>query len=333
MLNTKSMAKFYKNFQEKLFTDFVFEELVLEAFHHQSQHNPIYKSYLQYLKIQPKEVTQIAQIPFLPIEFFKTQRVLCEGIEPEIVFRSSGTTGATTSQHFVQDLSFYQRLSTHLFELEYGAIGNWNVLALLPSYLERSDASLVYMIDNFIKLSGNHSGFYLYNQDNLMEKLSELAKSKKQIMLIGVTFALMDLLEKYDLDLSGCVLTETGGMKGRRKEIVRAELHEIFRKGFNVNEIHSEYGMTELLSQSYSCGNGSFKASKTMRILLREMNDPMRKINDIGRTGGVNVIDLGNIHSCCFVETKDIGRFTNKDSFEILGRFDNSEIRGCNLMV
>ncbi len=327
------MAKFYKNFQEKLFTDFIFEELALEAFHYQSQHNPIYKSYLHYLKIQPKGVTQISQIPFLPIEFFKTQRVLCEGIEPEVVFRSSGTTGATTSQHFVQDLSFYHRLSTHLFELEYGAIENWNILALLPSYLERSDASLVYMIDNFIKLSGNHSGFYLYNQEELVRKLSELTKSKNQIMLIGVTFALMDLLEKHDLDLSGCVLTETGGMKGRRKEIVRAELHEIFRKGFNVNEVHSEYGMTELLSQSYSDGNGSFKESKTMRILLREMNDPMRKINGIGRTGGVNVIDLGNIHSCCFIETKDIGRFADNSSFEILGRFDNSEIRGCNMMI
>ncbi|MFT5917029.1 MAG: hypothetical protein ACJAWV_000104 [Flammeovirgaceae bacterium] len=327
------MAKFYKKFQEKLFADFVFEELALEAFHHQSRRNPVYREYLQYLKKQPKQVTQISQIPFLPIEFFKTQRVLCEGIEPEVVFRSSGTTATSTSQHFIQDLSFYHRLSTHLFELEYGAIENWNILALLPSYLERSDASLVYMIDNFIKHSGNHSGFYLYNQEDLVEKLSELTKSKQQTMLIGVTFALMDLLEKYDLDLSGCILTETGGMKGRRKEIIRSELHDIFQKKFKANEVHSEYGMTELLSQSYSCGNGSFKVSKTMKVLLREMNDPMEKVNEIGRTGGVNVIDLANIHSCCFVETKDIGRFVSKHEFEILGRFDNSEIRGCNLMI
>ena len=328
------MANFYKKFQEKLLEPQIdFEQMAFEAFRFQALENPVYKLYLEKLGIVPSEINSLAKIPFMPIEFFKNHTVLCDGVSPEIVFRSSGTTGQQTSQHFVADLKFYHTLSQQLFQEVYSDLGQYQILALLPSYLERNDASLVFMIDNFIQQAGKHSGFFLHDLPELVEKIELLTKEGASLMLIGVTFALLDLIEQHSIDLSGQIVAETGGMKGRRKEMIRADLHHVLQKALNVDAIHSEYGMTELLSQCYSVGKGVFKMSKSMQILLREMNDPFMPVQQVGRNGGINVIDLGNIHSCCFIETKDIGRLVSKDEFEVLGRFDNSEIRGCNLMV
>ncbi len=308
-----------------------FEELALDVFHYQYFNNLIYKRFVDYLQKDISQFTKIQDVPFLPIEFFKSHTVVSTESEDYELFESSGTTGVDTSKHLVADLGFYERLSVQIFEEEYGSLNNFVVLALLPSYLERSTSSLVYMMQSFIEKTNNkRSGFYLNNIDELIIHLDELKSSGKKVLLVGVTFALLDLAEKFKVDLSHVILMETGGMKGRRKEMIREEVHQRLSTSFNLDSIHSEYGMTELLSQSYSLGGGVFASSRSMRVLIREPQDPFNL--SYNRAGGVNVVDLGNVDSCSFIATQDIGRLL-PNGFEILGRMDNSDIRGCNLMV
>lgn len=332
-----------------------FDSLALEIFRFQAQHDLVYQQYLQHLHIQIDTVKKIEQIPFLPIEFFKTQTVVTGNNPIKTTFESSGTTGQNTSRHHVADPDFYLEIAEQIFEKFYGKLANFQILALLPSYLERTNSSLVYMIEHFIKKSGNpNSGFFL----NEYEKLAKILKNGREsspsgtfqrfngggCLLIGVTFGLLDFAESgIDLsflkDRNDLIVMETGGMKGRRKELLREEVHEILTKAFYVDSIHSEYGMTELLSQGYSSGEGVFGLPVSMKILFRDVNDPFSYVQN-ARSGGINVIDLANIDSCCFIETKDLGAVFSEQSdgvpstkFKILGRFDNSDIRGCNLMI
>ena len=365
-----------------------FDDLALEIFRFQAQHNSVYQQYLQYLNVQADTIKTIEQIPFLPIEFFKTQTVVTGDNPIKTIFESSGTTGQNTSRHHVADPDFYLELAEQIFEKFYGKLADFQILALLPSYLERTNSSLVYMVEHFIKKSNNpNSGFFL----NDYEKLAKVLKGDRskemgemettnsehptsnpkprtsKTLLIGVTFGLLDFVESgtagvpaagvpaagvpVDLsflkDRNDLIVMETGGMKGRRKELLREEVHEILTKAFHVDSIHSEYGMTELLSQGYSSGEGIFDLPVSMKILFRDVNDPFSYVNN-ARSGGINVIDLANIDSCCFIETKDLGAvFRNSmfdatnasnieiqtSKFKILGRFDNSDIRGCNLMI
>lgn len=275
----------------------------------------------------------IYHIPFLPIKFFKKTEIYAPGQQVEKIFTSSGTTGSTTSKHFITDLSIYEESFSKAFELFYGDIKEYIILALLPSYLEREGSSLVYMADKLIEESLHpDSGFYLNNLSLLGEKLVDLDRSGKKILLLGVSFALLDLVEKQNFRLQNTVVMETGGMKGRRKEMIREELHKILKHGFGLEHIHSEYGMTELLSQAYSAGNGIFQCPPWMKILIRDPEDPLSYMAH-GKTGGINVIDLANINSCAFIATQDLGKMHSTDEIEIMGRFDNSDIRGCNLMV
>ncbi len=269
----------------------------------------------------------------MPIAFFKSKKVVSSKNIEQSIFSSSGTTGQITSKHYVTDIALYEKSYLKGFESFYGDVSDYCVLALLPSYLERSGSSLIYMVDDLIKKS-NHpdSGFYLDEIDVLIEKLIRLDSQGKKVLLIGVSFALLDLVEKHQLNLKNTIVIETGGMKGRRKELIREELHDILKKGFGTKAIHSEYGMTELLSQAYSQGNGIFKNPPWMKILIRDTEDPLTLL-EMGKTGGVNVIDLANINSCSFIATQDLGKVHANDTFEIIGRFDNSDIRGCNLMV
>ncbi len=304
-------------------------------FRFQARHNLVYKEYLQYLRVEPEQVKELEKIPFLPIEFFKTHRVVTGSFEPEAVFYSSGTTQSTRSQHEVAHLAWYEQTSRLIFEKFYGPLQDYIVLALLPSYLEQGGSSLVAMVDYFIKQTGQEEeGFFLHNHKLLLQTLRQARFKQKKVLLIGVSYALLDLAAKLkgQEDFSGVTVMETGGMKGRHREMIREELHERLKKGFGVSEIHSEYGMTELLSQGYSMGDGLFRPGFSMRILLRDLNDPFH-ISTGSRSGGINVIDLANADSCAFIETKDIGRLHPDGSFEVLGRFDNSDIRGCNLLV
>jgi phenylacetate-coenzyme A ligase PaaK-like adenylate-forming protein len=330
------LSNYKQSFKELLTSpqSFDFEAAALELFRFQAANNPVYKAYLQNLKINPEAISTIEKIPFLPIEFFKTQEVKTGIFEPEVIFKSSGTTQQERSQHFVADLNFYIKNAENIFREFYSPLEDFVFLALLPSYLEQGDSSLVAMVDHFIKDSGqNEPGFYLYQLDELKNAIQKTKKTNKQVVLFGVTYALLDLAETTEsTDLSDVVIMETGGMKGRRREMIREELHDTLKKAFNVSSIHSEYGMTELLSQAYSKGNGIFYTPKTMRILLRDLNDPFEISTNL-RSGGINVIDLANIDSCAFIETKDIGKLHPDGSFEVLGRFDNSDIRGCNLLV
>ena len=322
--------------REKIFSNdnFNFEEIALQLFDFQYTHNLVYKQFVDYLKINATEVQTVQQIPFLPIEFFKTHRILTENAETQKIFESSGTTGQITSKHLVNDLKLYEESFEKGFEQFYGNIEDWTILALLPSYLERDTSSLVYMVDDLIKKSKNpNSGFFLNNLDELAVKIkSHISNPKSQILLIGVTFALLDFADQFPMDLSDVIIMETGGMKGRREEITRDEVHAILTKAFKVKTIHSEYGMTELLSQGYSKGNGIFETPKWMKILKRDIYDPFHITETKGR-GGLNVIDLANIYSCAFIATQDLVNIISDTEFEILGRIDNSDIRGCNLMV
>jgi hypothetical protein len=269
----------------------------------------------------------------LPIHFFKSHTVICGTWKPEIVFSSSATTGSIVSRHLVRSLDFYLKNALSIFERFYGSIEHYHFLALLPSYLERSGSSLIAMIDYFIKNDASgHSGFYLNNYDELVLKIADLKKSTRKVILWGVSFALLDLAEKFEMDLSSCIVMETGGMKGRRKEWVREELHIFLCKRFNLKQVHSEYGMTELLSQAYSQGNGYFQPPAWMKIQIRDINDPFQRLRE-GRVGGVNIIDLANANSCSFIETADLGRALGDSNFEVLGRADNSDLRGCNLLI
>ena len=310
-----------------------FDEISLEVFSYQFQHNPVYKEFCLLLQRTPKNVFQVEDIPFLPIEFFKKQKIVSSKDKVEITFTSSGTTGTSTSKHYVTDLKVYEESFFKAFELFHGNPEEMVILALLPSYLERKGSSLIYMADSLIKRSKHpESGFYLDNLNALQEQLKVLDKNGKKILLLGVSFALLDLVETYNFQLKNTIIMETGGMKGRRKEMIREELHKVLANGFGVSKIHSEYGMTELLSQAYSTGDGIFETPAWMRLLIRDPEDALNYLPH-HKTGGINVIDLANFNSCSFIATQDLGRKKDKNLTEILGRFDNSDIRGCNLLV
>ncbi|ULC60052.1 acyl transferase [Flaviramulus sp. BrNp1-15] len=314
-------------------TEAEFENLALQVFKFQFENNNVYRSFCDLLYKHPSDVKTIKEIPFLPIQFFKSHEILSSKESIKTTFTSSGTTGSLTSKHFVTDLNIYNKSFTKGFEQFYGKIEDYVILGLLPSYLEREGSSLIYMVDSMIKTSKHiESGFYLNNISELSETLIKLDSEGKKILLIGVSFALLDLVETYKFNLKNTIVMETGGMKGRRKELIRAELHQKLKAGFGVDKIHSEYGMTELLSQAYSKGNGAFNCPPWMKILTRDTEDALT-IQKHGKAGGINIIDLANINSCAFIATQDLGRVYNDNSFEIIGRFDNSDIRGCNLMV
>lgn len=307
--------------------------MALKVFRYQYENNLVYQSFCNFLKTDVQKVKSLQQIPFLPIQFFKSHDIVSNTNPVQTTFTSSGTTGMITSKHLVTDVTLYEESYQKGFTEFYGNIENYVVLALLPSYLEREGSSLIYMVEDLIKLS-NHpeSGFYLHNHEDLIKKLIELDESGQNVILIGVTYALLDLIEKQKFQLQNTIIMETGGMKGKRKEMIREELHEQLCAGFGVPSIHSEYGMTELLSQAYSLGNGIFECPAWINILIRDTEDALTYIPN-GKTGGINVIDLANINSCSFIATQDLGKKYLNNSFEVLGRFDNSDIRGCNLMV
>ena len=305
----------------------------MEVFNFQYSNNPVYRKFCELLKIIPKQIHEISKIPFLPIQFFKSHQILSSKNKIEKTFTSSGTTGTETSKHYVTDLSLYETSFIKSFRHFYGDIKNYVVLALLPSYLEREGSSLIYMANYLIEKSGHpQSGFYLNNLTELKNTLVTLDKAGKKVFLIGVSFALLDLVETHQFKLKNTVVMETGGMKGRRKEMIREELHQILKEGFGVDQIHSEYGMTELLSQAYSKGNGVFECPSWMQILIRDPEDALAYLSP-GKTGGINVIDLANLYSCAFIATQDLGKQYTDGSIEILGRFDSSDIRGCNLLI
>ena len=311
-----------------------FNNSALSVFNFQYKNNKVYKAFAESLNIKADAIDHYSKIPFLPIEFFKTRDVICNVKRDDfIVFTSSTTTGQEPSRHIVGDIGLYERSFIKGFERVYGKPSDYVILALLPSYLERKGSSLVYMCDKLIKLSGKaESGFFLSNYDNLILVLDELKQRNSKTLLIGVTYALLDLAElgvKLNEDF---IVMETGGMKGRRQELLKEELHTILKQKLGVSKIHSEYGMTELFSQCYSSGDGFFTSPPWMKILIRDTEDPLTFIGE-NKTGGINVIDLANVNSCSFIATQDLGRMRSKGEFELMGRFDNSDIRGCNLMI
>ena len=314
-------------------TEQEFNDISIEIFNYQYTNNLVYNEFCKLLKVKPTEVTRINQIPFLPIEFFKTHIIKSGTFKEEVIFLSSGTTGQEHSKHYVKDITFYQRSYTKAFQQFYGNIEDYCILALLPSYLEREGSSLIYMVNDLIKKSKNQkSAFFLKNEKKMVDLLQKITKNDQKMILFGVSYALLDLAETHKVDLKNVIIIETGGMKGRREEITREELHRILCKNFNTKTIHSEYGMTELLSQAYSNGDGIFKPPNWMKILIRDINDPTNIIKN-NKTGGINIIDLANIDSCSFIATQDLGQIINGDEFKVLGRFDNSDIRGCNLLI
>ena len=314
-------------------TDADFVQAALQTFGYQYQHNQVYQRFCTLLGRTPDKVRQLTDIPFLPIEFFKSEAVYCGNERPTTVFTSSGTTGSQTSRHYVKDLAVYQESFRQGFADFYGNIEEYTVLALLPSYLERTGSSLITMVADLIERSGSaDSGFYLNEYDLLAEKLTSLDRSGRKVLLIGVSFALLDLVETHRFQLKNTIVMETGGMKGRRKELIREELHAILCEGFGVEHIHSEYGMTELLSQAYSAGSGLYESVRWLKVLIRDTNDALSYQRPL-KTGGINLIDLANIHSCSFIATQDLGRLHPNGRFEVLGRFDNADIRGCNLLI
>ena len=310
-----------------------FEAKALEIFRWQARENPVYRKYLEYLDCDFSAVASLTGIPFLPVDFFKSHPIRSVKQPPEKVFTSSTTTGSVPSRHEVVSLSLYRQSFLSGFEHFYGPVGDYCILALLPSYLERSDSSLVYMAGELIRMSGHPSGgFYLNNLQELAHLIRELEAGGQKTLLLGVTFALMDLAEQYPPCLKHTIVMETGGMKGRREEITRQEVHRFLTGRLGVSSIHSEYGMTELLSQAYSKGRGIFHTPAWMKVLIRDRHDPFQYLEP-GKTGGINVIDLANLYSCSFIETRDLGRLHPDGGFEVLGRFDQSDVRGCNLMI
>jgi phenylacetate-coenzyme A ligase PaaK-like adenylate-forming protein len=310
-----------------------FEALSLEIFNYQVRHNEVYGRFVANLGIDIQSIKKLKNIPYLPIEFFKSQKIICGNSPAEAIFSSSGTSGMVRSQHLVKDLSIYRESYRKAFQLFYGDIKDYVILALLPSYQEREGSSLIYMVDDLIGLSNQEkSGYFLYDHQSLKKTLEDLKKSKTPTILIGVTYALLDFVESHRIEFPELIVMETGGMKGKRKELLRAELHDILCAGFGVYSIHSEYGMTELLSQAYSKGNGIFYCPPWMKVTVRDTNDPLSLLGH-NQTGGINITDFANIHSCSFLASQDLGKTYQDGSFEILGRFDNSDIRGCNLLV
>jgi phenylacetate-coenzyme A ligase PaaK-like adenylate-forming protein len=310
-----------------------FNEIAISLFQYQYRNNQIYRRFVDGLGVNADNVLQLEQVPFLPVSFFKTHKIVSGDFLEEIVFESSGTTGMETSKHYVVDMDLYQQSFMRGLELFYGDLSQYSVFALLPSYLERGNSSLVYMVEKMILKSDRAmGGFFLNELELLQNQLVEARRNGKKIMLIGVTFALLDMIENFPTPIPEAIIIETGGMKGRRNEITRMELHEKLCKGFGVSKIHSEYGMTELLSQAWSDGDGIFRFPPWMKILIRDTNDPFSFLPP-NKTGGINLIDLANINSCSFIATQDLGKLYADNSFEVLGRFDNSDIRGCNLLV
>jgi hypothetical protein len=332
----------HNDFEHKIFdfNNYPFEAIALDVFRFQYHENEIYQQYVKSLSLGWEQVANLSQIPFLPISFFKTHPIRTTEFQPELVFESSGTTQTGNSRHEVKKKILYERSFITAFEQFYGPVEDWCVIGLLPSYLERQHSSLVLMVDELIKLSGHpKSGFFLYEHEKLFKNLNELQAVGQKTLLIGVSFALLDFAEKYSMNLKRTVVMETGGMKGRRKELTRAELHEFLRKKLGLVTIHSEYGMTELLSQGYSSGHGIFRSPAWMRIGVREEDDPFAiswpeelKEDEI-KNGVINVIDLANLYSCSFIATEDMGKIHGNGTFEVLGRLDNSDVRGCSLMV
>lgn len=313
--------------------DAAFEKAALDIFYHQAKNCKVYKDFIHYLGVKPESITSYLQIPFLPIGFFKSHEVLSTDQVPEIIFSSSGTTGQLQSKHLVSDVKIYEDSFNLAFEQFYDPIKNTCLLALLPSYLEREGSSLIYMVNSLLKQSEHEdSGYFLHDLAQLHTTLTKLKANRTPTILIGVTYALLDFVEQFEPNFPELIVMETGGMKGKRKELVREELHSILCNGFGVAKIHSEYGMTELLSQAYSTGDGLFNCPPWMKILLRDTYDPLMLVST-KQTGGINVIDLANINSCSFIATQDLGKIYPNGSFEVLGRFDNADIRGCNLLV
>ena len=310
-----------------------FSATALNIFQFQYQNNKVYRQFCTLLGKKPGPSLLLEEIPFLPIDFFRTKQVITGHQEPAITFSSSGTTNASVSHHHVQDISLYEKSFHKGFKTFYGPIEDYCILALLPSYLEREGSSLIYMVQQLIRDSRHpDSGFYLKDQEALAEKLIRLDAAGQKTLLIGVSFALLDMAERFPLHLHHTIIMETGGMKGRRKEMIRAELHQHLKKGFGVAHIHSEYGMTELLSQAYSQENGIFFTPPWMKILVRDTEDPL-SMQPVGKSGGINIIDLANCYSCSFIATQDLGKIHEGGGFEVLGRYDHADIRGCNLMV
>lgn len=329
-----ALSKEIHNLIFELKSDDDFNALALKVFKYQLLNNAPYHKYVSALNLNINDITHYSQIPFLPIEFFKSQQVLTKSLKNNaIYFSSSGTTGQITSKHYVNDILLYEASFTKCFQQFYGNIEDYCVLALLPNYLERTESSLVYMFNKLIKDS-NHklSGFYLNNLQDLVQTIKLLKQANHKTLLLGVTYALLDLAEMNVELTDNFIVMETGGMKGRRKELIKDELHDILKSKFKVSSIHSEYGMTELLSQAYSTKNGIFRCPPWMKILVRDVNDPFSYVQN-KKTGGLNIIDLANVNSCSFIETKDLGKINEDFDFEILGRFDDSDIRGCNLMA
>lgn len=310
-----------------------FNEIALQVFHYQARENKVYASYLDLIGKTPDAVTEPEEIPFLPVSLFKTHRVVSFREKEEAVFLSSTTTSAEPSRHYVYNLALYEQSFLKCFQDFYGPLHEWIILALLPSYLEREGSSLVYMVDRMIRHTGSsESGFYLNDHKKLYDQLVRLGSNEKNVLLLGVSYALLDFAEKYEISIPHLTVMETGGMKGRRKELVREELHEILKNRFHVSAIHSEYGMTELLSQAYSRGRGVYTPPPWVKVFIRDAYDPFTLL-PTGRHGGINIIDLANIYSCSFIETGDVGLVYPDGSFTVSGRFDHAELRGCNLMV
>ena len=314
-------------------SDAAFEKKAIEVFKFQFENNRVYRSFCDLLYKHPSDVHSIKDIPFLPVEFFKSHKVLSSDKHIQKTFVSSGTTNSIPSQHHITDLEVYKKSFTKGFEKFYGAFKRFTILALLPSYLDRDDSSLVYMAQEMIAQSKKtDSGFYLEDLKGLKATLLKLENAKQKTLLLGVSYALLDLIEFHQFKLQHSFVMETGGMKGRRKELIKSELHTLLKKGFGVKSIHSEYGMTELLSQAYSKGDGMFSTPPWMQVLVRDTEDALT-ILPKEKTGGINVIDLANVHSCSFIATQDLGKIHKNGQFEVLGRFDQSDVRGCNLML
>lgn len=321
---------------DKIFTindSKAFENVALQIFNYQNENCSLYHDWINAMRINMDSVSHVHQIPFLPIEFFKSNKIIDRNYSAEIVFKSSGTTTSTVSKHYVSVVQLYEKSFVESFTKNYGNPRDYCFLALLPSYLEREGSSLIYMMQHFISKSKYpQSGFFLYNYIDLLEQLNQCIQQEIPTILIGVSFALLDFAEKNSIDLSNLIIMETGGMKGKRNEMTREELHEILKMRFNAEHIHSEYGMTELLSQAYSKGNGIFTTPPWMKILISDIYEP-NKILPLGERGIINIIDLANIHSCAFIATNDVGILHSENTFEVLGRSDNSDIRGCNLLI
>jgi phenylacetate-coenzyme A ligase PaaK-like adenylate-forming protein len=315
-------------------TDTDFWEATLTVFNYQYNNNKIYKEFVSLLGRDLPSVKAFSDIPFLPVEFFRNHKIISGERPVETIFESSGSTGVIPGKHFVSDLKLYETSFEKSFTLFYGDPGDYLIIALLPSYTEREGSSLVYMADDLIKKSHHPgSGFYKGKPDALLKAIKKGKEEGTKILLLGVSFALLDLAESESPDLSGVIIMETGGMKGRRRELTRSQLHNTLKEKLHVNSIHSEYGMTELMSQAYSSGGGIFYCPPWMKVVIRDPQDPLSLYDQPGKTGGINIIDLANLNSCSFIATGDLGKLHENGGFEVLGRFDNRDIRGCNLMA